>query len=313
MLATTMPSLISSIGNLPEHGRIRTGVKEGRSFKAIDTFRFTSTDKLALDQLASVYGGTVIKWHDAKANPPNQWQVITESDRIEVMCQPDSVFASYEMWTGGGLQRQCDGETCSVWERKRDDVERSEIACVCAGQGMLECKPKTRMSVIFKDIKFAGTWRYESGGEEALNTLPTMLTLIDQLQAAAGGLMLVTMHLVPRQKVKAGQTRKYTVVEVRTGVTVQQMMAGQARYEVDAGSQTPEITGSVSGSAPVSQPQLATVVDDDDDIVEGELVDDDELDYDVTMTRTEAFDIAKASGGKRSAKKVEGGWVVVEK
>lgn len=315
---------ISSLGSLPEHGRIRTGVKAGRAMKALDTFRFTSVDKEAIEQLAAKYGGEVRPWSDPKASPPSQWEVISEANAIEVAVQPDSVFAAYELWTGGGLQRQCDGEVCTQWQRGRDDLHRTETECECFKQGMLECRPKTRMNLIFPDIKFAGTWRYESSGQHALHTLPTMLNLVDQLQQLGGGLMKVTMHLVPKEKMKGGQKRKYTVVEVRTGFTVNEIIGGQANFVAEVSSSTnvsPALEQATSPPNEVPAPGLTgeTVEHDSDEIVDAELVEDDEEDHQAAgvssaspqiLSRSDAFEQAKASNGQLTAKKVAGGWVV---
>ena len=71
--------LTENYSRIPEHGRIRLGMQdEGRGFpKSLDTFRFTSPDKEAVEQIANLYGGEVNKWNDKKASPPNQWEVIT--------------------------------------------------------------------------------------------------------------------------------------------------------------------------------------------------------------------------------------------
>jgi hypothetical protein len=304
---------IKSMGNLPEHGRIRTGIKSGRSMKALSTFRFTSVDETAIRQLAQMYGGEPRPWHDSKASPPNQWEVITNTDTIEVAVQPDSVFASYELWSGGGLQRQCDGETVTMWQASNRGLERMEEPCICDKQGMLECRPKTRMNLIIPQINFAGTWRYETSSEQALHTLPTMLNLIDQLQQMQGGLMRVTMHLVPKEKMKAGQKRKFTVVEVRTAVSVDQIISGEASYtaEVSAG-EMPALEQTVPQLTPTPEPALEIVEDDDDDVVDAEIV---EEDGDAPasgqgLSRDEAFARVKASGGQLTAKKTAEGWVV---
>ena len=50
---------IHDLGRTPEHGRIRLGVKTERAMKSLDTFRFTSPDKEAIEQIADAYGGDV--------------------------------------------------------------------------------------------------------------------------------------------------------------------------------------------------------------------------------------------------------------
>ena len=91
-METVIP--LHSLGTrMPEHGRIRMGVKDAnRGFpKAIDKLRFTSPDKEAVEQIANLYGGEVNKWNDKKASPPNQWEVITTSESIKVFLPKDSL------------------------------------------------------------------------------------------------------------------------------------------------------------------------------------------------------------------------------
>ena len=53
---------LAQLGRAPEQGRIRLGVKTERAMKSLDTFRFTSLDKSAIEQIASIYGGVVKPW-----------------------------------------------------------------------------------------------------------------------------------------------------------------------------------------------------------------------------------------------------------
>src|SRR5688572_23032132 len=74
----------------PEAGRIRLGTSKppdsGRGKRRpvkLKTFRFTSTQKNLIDELARQYGGTVQPWEDG------QWEVISTVDEIEVFLLPD--------------------------------------------------------------------------------------------------------------------------------------------------------------------------------------------------------------------------------
>lgn len=296
---------IRDLGNLPEHGRVRTGIKSGRGMKALETFRFTSVDKAALDELAALYGGTVKAWHDDRANPPDQWEVISEASTIEVAVQPGSVDVHYELWTAGGMSRRCDGEEATVWIRQRDDVIRKEQPCICHGQGLLECKLKTRVALIFPSIGFAGTWRYESSGQTVANTVPGMLAIVEALQSTSG-LLPIEMSIVTQERVKHGQKRKFSIVQFRSKVSVDQMLAGSGTYQAQVGSGPTTMAPALPPSPPTSMPNSSaspsapdpTVVLDDDEIVDGELVDDDEvivLEYDVGTHPSAGLSQARAA------------------
>jgi hypothetical protein len=41
--------LVRDFGRPPEHGRIRLGIKDGKAMRHIDTLRFTSPDRNAID------------------------------------------------------------------------------------------------------------------------------------------------------------------------------------------------------------------------------------------------------------------------
>ena len=72
---------IQDLGRTPEHGRIRLGVKTERAMKSLDTLRFTSPDKEAIEQIADTHGGNVKSWTPPKSKQ-QQWEVITTSSRV---------------------------------------------------------------------------------------------------------------------------------------------------------------------------------------------------------------------------------------
>src|SRR3954468_13623690 len=101
-MSKTVQPLAERDSRMTEHGRIRFGVKTGKAMKAIDTLRFTSPDKAAIDELAKLYGGTVKAWSDDKSAVKNQYEVITQAREIDVVLPPGSLSSWYELWTGGG-------------------------------------------------------------------------------------------------------------------------------------------------------------------------------------------------------------------
>lgn len=206
---------------LQEHGRIRIGEKGAKGApKKIDVFRFTSDDRDAIAEIAALYGGTVAAWNQ-------QWEVKTAAKAIPVILPPDPLGGTpvYELWSGGGCLRRCDGELCLVPQQTAGGAEMVETPCVCDAKGQLECKPKTRLTVILPEIRFGGGWRLESGGWNVAHEMPGMVAMIEQLQVK--GLSRAELALEERVSKFAGQTRKFVVPVVRPAISVNLMIEGQ--------------------------------------------------------------------------------------
>jgi Recombination directionality factor-like len=209
---------------IPEAGRIRLGVKTAKAMKSIDTFRFTSQDKSSIEQIAALYGGTVEPWRDPKANPPDQWQVITTSNRINIAVPPDALSIWYELWAGGGCQRRCDGLSVEVSAPGPDGDELQQQRCICAAKGVLECDPMTRLNVILDGVSFRGVWRLQTKGWNALKEMPGMIELIENLQPT--GMVLAELTL---EKRTAQQGRKkFVVPKVSMANTPSELADGKA-------------------------------------------------------------------------------------
>ena len=173
---------LRNLGRVPEQGRIRLGVKTERAMKAIDTFRFTSADHGAICQIADIYGGVVGKWMPPRSKQ-QQWEVITGSSDIRVFLPPNSIDVWYEQWSGGGCLRRCDGVTVSIPVKTPDGMDTDTEACLCDQEaGQQKCSPYTRLNVILPEIKFGGVWRLESKGWNAANEMPSMATMLQQMQ-----------------------------------------------------------------------------------------------------------------------------------
>lgn len=247
---------------LPELGRIRTGQKTERAMKALSTFRFTSSDKTALSQIADLYGGTVREWSDPKANP-NQFEVVTEAAEIHVALPPDPLGGSpvYELWGGGGCERRCDGTTCETWVKGPEGPEPSEIPCVCQAKGELACDPKTRLNVLLPNVRGIGTWRLETKSWNAAMELPGMVDLIQSLQAR--GITRATLRLEHKQSMQAGVKRKFIVPVLGLDETVEALVAGEASVgalggpvpaQIEAGPASSALSPNEGSPAPVSPP-----------------------------------------------------------
>lgn len=203
-------------------GRIRLGkkVKGGRP-TSISTFRFTSSDRTAIEQLAVLYGGTPQAWADGHGA---QWEVETDASEVSIVLPADPLGDSpvYELWSGGGCQRRCDGEQARVYVRVKDDVEERLAECVCRAKDAFECAVKTRLSVILPDIKFAGVWRLDTGSWNAAEELPGMVAMVQQLQQRN-----LTRALLGIEQRKTGKSH-YVVPVIRVDATLDGIASGEA-------------------------------------------------------------------------------------
>ena len=222
-----MPVPIAALDSrIPEAGRIRLGVKTGNAMKSIDTFRFTSPDEDLITELAELYGGQCVPWNDPKANPPNQWQVITQAKEIAIYLPANSLSCWYEMWAGGGVQRRCDGEICQIPRTTPGGWEMGSGPCVCASSGAMQCRPYTRLNVILPTIPFRGVWRLETKGWNAATELPGMVDIIDAC-AGAGVIVRATMYVERRvQQTPAGK-RNFVVPGIKLAASMAEIIAWQ--------------------------------------------------------------------------------------
>lgn len=288
---------------MPEHGRIRFGVKSDKGApKAIDTFRFTSSDKDALQILADKYGGTVTPWSPGRGG--TQYEVLTAASAIDVVVPPNALGDTpvYELWSGGGLVRRCDGERCMAPVRTRDGVELAEQDCVCDSTGKMQCKPVTRVNVLIPDVPFNGTWRLEAKGWNAAKELPGMVEMVAEL--GARGLVRAQLALEKRTSTSAGQTHHFVVPVVRTPATLEEILGGGASLQAIG-----------AGGSPLAPPTPAIESGDDDDIVDAELVDEEDpiveetkkvqrlvFELDLSVPDIEGFCIAVTKGEQRNLK-----------
>ena len=292
---------IASIApQLNEAGRIRAGIKKTIVVRsgpnkgkertvpaAIQQFRFTSQDRELIDAIAGTYGGTVEAWDEPKA-PGIQWQVITEANKIDVLLPPDPLDGPvFELWDGGGRKRRCDLENCEVEVDSPNGPEYQwQQGCLCDGEygepwpddpllKPRQCKLKMRLQVILPQFALAGAWRIDTGGVLAARKLPAMIQLIQTLQA--GG--LPAGYLFLQQSKSRGGRREYTEILLGLKASPDQLTA-----QLGTGSGTAVAIGSSGQPALEAGEPTDTggdYHDDDDEPVDGEIVDDDEstVDY----------------------------------
>lgn len=267
---STIPALADLAYRMPEAGRIRLGEKHGKAMRSLDKFRFTSPDRELIEQLAGFYGGTCVPWHDDRANPQDQFEVKTDTDRIPVVLPPDCISVWYELWSAAGAARRCDGITCTM-------PGPVTAPCLCVNKGALECRPHTRINVLLPSLPLRGTWRLETKGWNALRELPGMVQLA-QTVAASTGLLKAEMSIQKRTRIVNGKTKHFVVPSITLALSPLEIAAGQATL------------GALSASSSdLAALPAGAMAGDDDDVVDADLIPDDPL-YD------EAADVATFFG-----------------
>lgn len=204
--------ILSLQRQMRELGRIRTGVqvkKNGRSVPSrLDTFRLTSTSRELVEAAAEVYGGTLTPW---KNGDSQEYEVITTVAALDIVIPPGQPVSQwFEMWSGGGCQRRCDGETnvltMGPCECPTDVEERRELA-----QKGQACKETTRLNVMLPALPDIGVWRLESHGYYASVELAGSAEIL-AMASASGRLIQARLRLEQREKKVPGKpTNKYAV------------------------------------------------------------------------------------------------------
>ncbi|HEX4432827.1 MAG TPA: hypothetical protein VHZ96_26375 [Frankiaceae bacterium] len=208
-----------------ELGRIRLGqvvaTSNGKTRPSkIDRFRFTSYSRELLEHVAELYGGRVRDWQPQGGGAAG-YEVLTDAKRVPILVPPQPLSQWYELWSGGGCARRCDGT--------REVL--SDAPCVCSPEpDQRECKPTTRLNVMLRDVPGLGVWRLETHGYYAAVELPA----VAQFLAATRGYVSAALVLEERVSKRDGQTRRYMVpaIEVEK-VTPAQLLAGQGSAGLD--------------------------------------------------------------------------------
>lgn len=208
-----------------EHGRLRTGYTQGNRPVRSATWVVTSHSEEHVRAAAELWGGEVEQWTPLNSNIA-QWRVITKASSIEALITPGDPLNQYnEMWSAGGCQRRCDGETELL----------SRQSCLCARQfgedwhtqpkGRV-CSATSRFNVMLPDLSGMGMWRAETHSFYAASEWGGMVDMV--LAGTDGkGFVPVTLRIEPRQVVRDGKTKKFPVVVVELrGVTPRQALAG---------------------------------------------------------------------------------------
>ena len=190
-------SIIGLQRRLVEVGRIRMGEKNEKGFPTrLDSWKLTSRDQLRLTAAAKAFGGEVREWKDH----PGQYELHTEVDSLPILLMPGQALSQhYELWSGGGCKRRCDGET----------EQMTDGACLCDPEAR-ECKPHTRLNVLLPDVAGIGCWRLDTQGYYAAVELSGTVDLLE-IATMRGVLLPARLRIDQRAILRDGQTKRFPV------------------------------------------------------------------------------------------------------
>lgn len=222
-------------------GRIRTGnqitSKGGKRIpNKLETFRLTSESRDMVEAAAAAYGGVVAPWTNPGASRP-QFEVVTTATALDIVVPPGQPVSQWlELWTAGGCQRRCDGET-NVLDMSPcacpSDVEQ-RLALAAKGEA---CKTTTRLNVILPALPDLGVWMLESHGFYAAVELAGAAEVL-AMAAQTGRLIPARLRLEQREKRIPGKpTRQYAVpiIEFTTTRMADLRIAGPGAPQLAAG------------------------------------------------------------------------------
>jgi hypothetical protein len=203
-------SILTLQRRMREIGRIRTGetvVGSGGRKRPVklSTFKLTAPNRALLESAAEVYQGEVTPFE------AGGWQLTTNVDSLDIVVPPGQAISQwFEMWSGGGCQRRCDGIRETLTDQPclcpQDDVDRRDAA-----QKGLACKPTTRLNVILPLLPDVGVWRLEAHGYYAAVELAGTAEFLERA-TATGTLIPARLRLDQREQKRPGEaTKQYSV------------------------------------------------------------------------------------------------------
>lgn len=279
--------------SLRELGRLRMGKVEKpargkpRPVK-LTTWRLTTPWRHLLDAALELgIAGEVVPWHNPGTDR-DEFELITDTATLDVIVPPGEQVLSqwWELWSGGGAIRRCDGVTMTLDAGKTaakpcrcpaDPAERQEGA---AANPPTACKPTTRLNVMLPGLPDLGVWRLESHGFYAAVELAGAAT-IAETAARRGMLLPAELRIEPRRVKRHGEQVKRFAVPVlalrgRLGETLDALgmrdgdrpvaIGAGARPALDAGGTPalPAAPGDFASPPPVGPAELATIDGDDE-------------------------------------------------
>jgi hypothetical protein len=258
-------------------GRIRTGIrvktgKQDRNGKDItrpdklNTLRFTSPSRPAVEAAALAFGGEVRPWENRGRN---EWEVITKATETMVTIPPgaEAISTWYEKWSGGGCERRCDSQTeqksggpclCApLLERfegsEAKAKERHRLSKMNPPQA---CHLKTRINVVLPDLPDVGVWRLDTGSFYAAGEMLGKVQIMEMCRE--NSLFLpARLWIDHRVEVSGGETKKYPVPVLELQATFRQVATGELQAAGWAG-QLPPAPGEPLKAITAARPVLQT-------------------------------------------------------
>ncbi|MFE2751503.1 hypothetical protein ACFXGA_05815 [Actinosynnema sp. NPDC059335] len=200
-----------------ELGRIRIGqvvptAKGGTRPAKLDRFRLTSASRELLEKVAALYGGEVKPW-SPQGGGADAFEVVTTATRLPILVPPQPITQWYELWSGGGCARRCDGQREVLTEKP----------CLCdPDPTRRQCKPTTRLNVVLKDVEGLGVWRLESHGYYAAVELPESAEFL----ARAGAYVSGWLSLEARTAKRNGKTMQWMTPVLEVDITPAALLGG---------------------------------------------------------------------------------------
>jgi hypothetical protein len=249
-----------------ELGRLRTGYHDGKRPVKSTTWIVTSHAEHYLDTAAATWGGRVEKWQP-QGGGAAQYRAITEVSALDAILPPgDPLSQAYEMWSGGGCARRCDGITETL----------SDGPCICRARfgedfhveakGTV-CSATTRLNVFLPDMPDVGVWRVETHSYYAAQEIAGA---VDLIRSAVGpdAVIPIRLRIEQRQRKAGGQTKKFPVVVVELrGITTGQVLgasvmggqelAAQAQREAITSGRPTAAAAIEAAPAPAPEPAVA--------------------------------------------------------
>jgi hypothetical protein len=218
---------------LREVGRLRMGAQEsftrqdgseGARPVRLDRWRLTSGSEALLEAAGRVFGGVPRRWDGAPVD--EAFELFTDAAELSVLLPPENVLDQWwELWSGGGLQRRCDGRAVTVAKRTRpclcppDPEDRQDLAK--RGQA---CRPHTRLWVFLPQVPGLGLWRLEAHGFYAAVELAGVAQLLAQA-TSSGRALPAKLRIDHRQVKRPGEPpKKFTVPVIDVDATVGQVL-----------------------------------------------------------------------------------------
>lgn len=234
------------IGHVVDTGKTN---KEGKPIKRpskLNKFRFTSPSRPILDEVATLYGGTVQPWTPAN-DGPTEWEVYSTFDRLPILIPPrNAVSQWYELYAGSRCIRRCDGEV----EQKSDQV------CMC-NPDKRQCAITTRINVMLRDVPALGQWLLVSKGYYAATTLPDAAELLALVGGYVPGWLGMEEKVVHKDD---GPPNRFMVPTIDVDITPSELMAGQISAVGKAAIEAPDRPAieAAPAAAPVNYASLAS-------------------------------------------------------